>query len=275
MKLVSTGKTISSPEFYKKLRRRRKIKLILLCILLLSLLAGIIFLSRYEKLLIKEIVVADSGVVGKSEIISVLEEKVSGNYLGIFPRRNAFIYPRFSVEEYLLAALPRFKSASVRHAGFETLTVSVVERETYAVYCVDDNDDSCYFIDEEGFIFDLSPSFTRGVYFVYYHATTTEPVIGTYFVSPEEFTLFSQVLSSLTPLGIEPVSLNVKARELEIMTSGGTKIIWPRESDPAFVYSNLEAFLNSEVIKAEDNFLERIIYLDLMTTNKIFYRFRE
>lgn len=275
MKLVSTGKTISSPEFYKKLKRKKKVKLILFSSLLLIALIGLVILSRYDKLLIKDIAIADEGVVGKSQIIESLEEKISGNYLWIFPRRNAFIYPRWSVEDYLLASLPRFKSASVHLSGFNTLNVEVVERESHAVYCLKSESESCYFMDEEGFIFDISPSFTRGVYFVYYQATTTEAQIGTHFVSKEEFTRFSQVLASISELGIEPVSLEVRNHELSIMTSRGTEILWPRESDPAFVYSNLEAFLNSEIIKAEGDFLGKIIYLDLMTTNKIFYRFRE
>lgn len=275
MKLVSTGKTISSPEFYKKLKRKKKVKLILISSLLFIALVGLVILSRYDKLLIKDIAIADEGVVGKSQIIESLEGKISGNYLWIFPRRNAFIYPRWSVEDHLLASLPRFKSASVHLSGFNTLNVEVVERESHAVYCLKSESESCYFIDEEGFIFDISPSFTRGVYFVYYQATTTEVQIGTHFVSKEEFARFSQVLASISELGIEPVSLEVRNHELSIMTSRGTEILWPRESDPAFVYSNLEAFLNSEIIKAEGDFLGKIIYLDLMTTNKIFYRFRE
>jgi hypothetical protein len=66
----------------------------------------------------------------------------------------------------------------------------------------------------------------------------------------------------------------VGEEEYSLQLSAGGEILWTTESDSRIIYSNLEAFLSAPAISTEDNFLDKIEYLDLRTKNKVFYKFR-
>jgi hypothetical protein len=98
--------------------------------------------------------------------------------------------------------------------------------------------------------------------------------MGQKLMESNEFKSLTPFMSDLSPLGIYPAMLQVKADEFSIFLSNGAEILWNRSEDLALVRANLEAFLNSEAIKKEKNFLDRIESLDLRTENKVFYKFR-
>ena len=273
MKIVSSGRVLNSPAFYQKKKKKRQIRFILLSLGCLALLSSLVYLSRQERFLITEVTILGEDVVDKDKIVQTTERLLSGHYLWIIPRANAFIYPRRAIEENLLKEFPRFKSVDLNLSRSRTLLVSVEERTPFALYCADAS--QCYFFDEDGFIFADAPSFSGNVYFIYrIEVPITEP-LGQRFLSPEEFQPLPKFIQELSTLGISSLALEVGEAEYRLVLDNSGKIIWQRDSDLAIVYANLEAFLLDETIQAQNNFLDRILYLDLRTTNKVFYKFRE
>ena len=63
--------------------------------------------------------------------------------------------------------------------------------------------------------------------------------------------------------------------EYKLFLSNNGQIIWRRNSDLALIGLNLEAFLSDDSIQAQSNFLDKILYLDLRTENKVFYKFKD
>jgi len=76
-------------------------------------------------------------------------------------------------------------------------------------------------------------------------------------------------------LGIESLALDVGDSEYRLTMLESGQIIWRRDSNLTLIKSNLEAFLSDNSIRAQENFLDRILYLDLRTENKVFYKFRD
>ena len=153
----------------------------------------------------------------------------------------------------------------------QKLLITVEERAPFALYCISD----CFFLDEEGFIFANAPSFSSGVYFVY---VTENPVLnplGKRFITIEEFESLSRFKETLAMLGIESLALDVGDSEYRLTMLESGQIIWRRDSNLTLIKSNLEAFLSDNSIRAQENFLDRILYLDLRTENKVFYKFRD
>ncbi|OGE82858.1 MAG: hypothetical protein A2846_01265 [Candidatus Doudnabacteria bacterium RIFCSPHIGHO2_01_FULL_49_9] len=280
MKIISKGKVLNSAEFYKKKQRRRRIKLALLFIGLISLLSLLIYLSRYEQFLIAEVRVPGEEVIDKDKIVSRVESLLSGYYLWIIPRANALFYPKHTIEDSLLVEFPRFKSVDLSLSEIQTLIVTVEEREPFALYCV--GTPECFFVDEEGLIFALAPSFSGAVYFIYTTESPIESPLGQKFLSVEEFKKLSRFMDTLEILDIYPVSLKVGDDEYSLSLpnlpagrQGGGEIMWRKDSNLDLVYSNLEAFLSDDSIRVQENFLEKILYLDLRTDNKVFYKFKD
>ena len=212
-------------------------------------------------------------VIDKAEIEKIARDMLSDYYLWIFPRANSLIYPKKDIESALFEKFPRFQSVDLDLKGLKTLNITVEERVPFALYCP--RVSKCYFLDKEGLIFALAPSFTGTVYFLYTTEDKIENPIGERFMSVEEFKTLPKFIETLTTLGIHSKALEVGKSEYRLSLQTDGEVIWPRDSDLAVIYSNLEAFLSSKPIKGQSNFLNKILYLDLRTDNKVFYRFRE
>src|SRR3989344_2019457 len=285
MKIVSSGKVLNSREFYKKKKRRKRIQLVFLSIGFLSVLSSLIYFSRQERFLVAEVMVLGEDVIDKEEIRGVAERLLRGYYFWIVPRANSFVYPRRTIERGLVEEFPRLKSADLDLSEPNTLYITVDERLPFALYCANASNfvntslsaqaDKCYFLDEEGFIFALAPFFSGVTYFIYATENQIENPIGKRFVMAEEFKLLTKFIENLEALNIRSLALEFGDDEYNLFLSGGGQIKWRRGGDLTVIHSNLEAFLSDDSIQVQSNFLDKILYLDLRTENKVFYKFKD
>jgi hypothetical protein len=273
MKIVSKGRVLNSSEFYKKKQKRRRIQLVFVSISFILLISSFIYLSRHEQLQIVEIIVLGEEVVGKEEIVSTVKELLTGHYLRTVPKANAFLYPRQVIRENLFKEFPRFKSVDLDVNNFHTLSIDVEERAPFALYCA--NKSECYFLDEDGLIFALAPSFSGAIYFIYTTEKAIEKPLGERLISIEEFRQLLKFMETLATLNIYPSGLELGKDEYKLLLPTGGEIIWRRESDLTFIRSNLEAFLSDDSIQAQKNFLDKVVYLDLRVDDKVFYRIKD
>lgn len=279
MKIVSSGKVLNSPAFYKKKKLRRRIKYTLVTILFLAAVCSLIYLLRQEDFLIREVVIVEQSTMDKEEITANAENLLAGNYFWVVPRANKFIYPRYSIEQSLLDNFPRLLSVNFKIDTENNLVVTVKEREPFALYCAGalnpDVTSDCYFMDNEGLIFSLAPSFTGNVYFIFSTLTPIEEPIGTNFIPASEFHALLQFMASLKEFDIVPLALGLGDDEYSLSLPNSGQILWKRDVDFNLVYSNLEAFFSDDAIKSQEDFLDKVLYLDLGTENKVRWKFKD
>ena len=271
MKIVSSGRVLNSAAFYKKKKRRKRLQLILLFVGALAIIFSLIYFFRQEQFLITTVMVTRENVIDKEEIIQTVQYLLDDYYLWVIPRSNTFIYPRRTIEQNLTEAFPRLKSIDLDLDEFKTLVITVEERAPFALYCIGDK---CFFLDKEGLIFTPAPSFSTGVYFIYRTEELIENPIGKRFVTPEEFGSLLKFMETLSILNIRPSTLEIGIDDYSLFLSDGGRIIWRRGDDLLLIRSNLETFLSNDSIRAQSDFLEKILYLDLRTENKVFYKFK-
>ncbi|MDO8569824.1 MAG: hypothetical protein Q7R89_03600 [bacterium] len=278
-KIVSSGKVLNSREFYKKKTRKKRIQLILLSIGFLSILSVLVYFSRQEQFLITEVEIRGENVVDKEEIIQITQNLLTGYYLWVIPRANTLIYPHRTIARSLLEKSPRLKSVNLNLDEHQRLLITVEVRVPFALYCKNASNprDSteCFFLDEEGFIFAHAPSFSRGVYFVYVTEDPIENPIGKRLLTTEEFKSLRKFIETLLVLNIQSLELEVGDSEYRLSLLNNGQIIWRREGDLALIHSNLETFLSNDSIRAQSDFLDKILYLDLRIENKVFYKFKK
>ena len=270
MKIISSGRGIHSPEFYKKKQKARRIRWVVSIIIILILAVLAVYFFRWERFIISEVAVADVIAVDREEIKNVVDAEIRGYYLFVIPKANAFIYRKSFIKERLLKEFPRFKSLELDLRGFKQIFISGEERKPFALYCATE----CFFLDNEGLIFALAPSFSDGVYFIYKMENPLENPLGQKLLSDLEFGSMVNFIESISTLGVSAVSLEISEDDYRLFLSGGGEIVWRTDVDLNLIYSNLEAFLTDEAIKSQIDFLDKIEYLDLRTENKVFYRFR-
>ena len=272
MKIVSSGKGIHSQGFYEKKRRARKIKFVVSSFGIITFLIISVFVSRHDRFLVSEVLVSGDGGDLNNEIIKSVEEVTSGRYLWIIPKMSTFLYPRQEIESKLAQEFPRFKSTKLNIDNFQVLNIAVTAREPFARYCA--TSEECYLLDENGFIFSVSPTSDES-YLTYSLEEVVDSPVGKSLLPEETFTALSKFIDSLSELGIIPVALKINKVHYVLSLTNGAEILWQRGSEPALVKSNLSAFLANDTIRARGDFWDKILYLDLRTENKVFYKFRE
>jgi hypothetical protein len=165
------------------------------------------------------------------------------------------------------------------------LEIRVLEHVPSALYCSDTTESgdslatnhtkNCFFIDEEGLIFAPAPSFSEGVYFIYFTHNVLDNPIGQRLLSLEEFHVLSEFRAKLLLLEIQSTAIEIDDSEYHLLMPSGGQIMWRKSNDYSIIYSNLEAFLGNHTIRSQTDFLAKVLYLDLRTTNKVFYKFKE
>jgi hypothetical protein len=270
MKIVSTGRTISTSEYLERKQRARRKRLYILLGSLAALLVALISVLRLPSLQITEVAAAGVPATGADEVEAKAREYLAGSYLWIVPKTNTFLYPKARLERELGREFPRLSAVAVSLEGAHLLKVEGVERKPFALYC----NDVCYFLDETGFTFDISPSFSDGVYFTYTTAVPLENPLGRQFLTPAEFESLAAFVAGVRKVGVEPHSLELSETEGTVILATGATIKFSRGADTQALARALESFLASDEIKGEKDFWARLSTLDMRTANKVFYTFK-
>jgi hypothetical protein len=272
-------RTLHSPEFKKKILRRRRIKIAIWTTILIIFIALPIYLSRINHFLISEIVVEGNAATSDDEIKAIARDLISGNYLWLIPKRNALIYPRGTIKEILHRKIPRLTMIDLNIDSANTLVITVDERAPDSLYCEDistlSNPTNCFFLDESGYIFSKAPLFSGDVYFIYATEVPIPEPLTKNILTPEEFSKLDMFIKDLPFLDPNPRALVIDDEEYNLVLPSGGKIIWKRGDDLALIRSNLEAFILDPATKRDKTFLDRVQYLDLRFENKVFYKLRE
>jgi len=130
--------------------------------------------SHKGKWRIDQINISGTDTATADTVRSLVRQKLEGNYFFVYARNNSFLYPKSETEDMLLETFPRIKKVEVMRTDDHTIMVTIAEREPYALWCGEkyrpelSSFPLCYFIDSDGFVFDHSPTFSRGVYVVVY-----------------------------------------------------------------------------------------------------------
>ena len=88
---------LNSPRLLE-LKKERRIailnKILMMLFGLIALFSLFAYLSRLEGLNIKEIVINGNKIVDMQMVQDTVNEKISGKYLWLFPKKNIVIYPK-------------------------------------------------------------------------------------------------------------------------------------------------------------------------------------
>ncbi|MFA6524026.1 MAG: hypothetical protein WC264_00765 [Candidatus Paceibacterota bacterium] len=277
-------------ELKRKKRRILRNKIIFFVIIFIIFLTGLIFLSRWENININTIRVLENKVVETKDIVNIIHSKIDGHYLGLFPKTNFILLPNRAIKNELHSKFKRLKDIKIDTTDTNTLEITVSEYNGKYTWCGNDipldespEENKCYFMDENGYIFDEAIYFSGNVYFKFFGKIKddTENPIGSYFL-PENFTQIISFVDNLKQMGIKLSSLLTKEDgDIEIYLKPNNsvnipKIIFKSTSDFNKVAENLQSVLTTEPFQSDfKNKYSSLLYIDLRFGNKVYYKFAE
>lgn len=284
---------LNSPRLaeLKKSRRREFENKILVCLLALAILLGFFsYFSHLPILNISEVQVSGNNVVDTKSVQDVVNKEISGSYSHLFPRTNIFIYPENKIKAELIKDFPRLETVNLSIKKDKILQVDVVERSPKYAWCgatipdvANGSPEKCYFMDDNGYIFDTAPFFSGQIYFKFYGKTdmTGDDPAGSTFALGL-FAKLIQFKDTLAGMNLKPTSLNFEdTGDIEINLSssavaGAThpKIIFNEDEDFQTIAENLDSALSTDpLMSLFKNKYSTLEYIDLRYGNKVYYKF--
>ena len=274
-------------EYLKKKRNRKFLKYgvaVFLTILIIGLLS---YISHRPKIRINGVKLSGGILVTQADVETKSLEYLNGSYLWLFPKNNAFLYPRKGLEKYLKENFKRIDTISIGLKGFQTLDIKIAERKPFAIWCdtlpgdeviSEDgySDTRCYFMDQNSAVFAPSPQFSGDAYFKYYGRVSTSSPLGNYYISSTtEFAEISDFVSNVKNLSIHPLYIVAKENdEFSLVLSGGGEIYFDMKGSLSKTTKNLEALLQTPDLAKNLNGNLPINYIDLRYGNKLFYKLK-
>jgi hypothetical protein len=290
----------------KRNRKKTFLNKILFSLLgVLVFLGFLVYLSRLSSLNISNIEITGNQIVDTNSIKQAIQTEMSGKYLWIFPKTDIFFYPQKAIVETLQDKFNRLENISLSIKNDKTLAVSVSERKALYTWCGTTPDvaipqsgspttgDTCYFVDENGYIFDQAPYFSGGVYFKFYGTPDVaipqsgSPTTGAADPSGSYFSqqYFKQLISFkdiLIEFGLKPVAIYVTGdQNVEVFlanqapSTNQPQIKFKLNGDYENIAENLKAALTTEPLQTEfKNKYATLQYIDLRFGNKVYYKFQ-
>lgn len=285
----STNQTSRIGEIRKQRARIVRFKVLFVLVGLLVLLTGVVLLMRLQSLRINTITVSGTNVIDPKDVQKIVEDELKQNYVYVFPKQNGLLFPRHTIRQKLFDAFPRFEQVAIGHPSLREITITVMERESVYLWCgmrvpgVDSPDTSCYYVDENGFIFSKAPYFSGTVYFRFFGSNKpileSDPIGES--VLPQ--TLWNQIVllkENLESLGFAPHSLAIyNGGEYAFLLSGvpvdtKLRIVFGDKYDFKKIFSNLSSALEVEPLKTDITKKFTLLeYIDLRYDNKVYYKF--
>jgi hypothetical protein len=255
---------------------------------------GCVYISRISIFQINRVEVIGNKVVDTEAITEIAQKEMVGKYLWLFPKINILLYPRNAIKKELSNNFRRLNTINLNIKTKNTLQITVTERTGVYTWCGPARNmtdttgitkaEKCYFMDENGYIFDEAPYFSGEVYFKFYGLTnikdSSNPVGSSF--GEKDFKQLISFKNVLVNLGMKPTALySSEDGDIHVLLSGGItgktgpEIILKADSDFGVMAENLQAALSTEPFQSDfKNKYSSLVYIDLRYGNKVFYKFK-
>lgn len=297
-------KTRYHSKKYEEQKKEERVRLvyasILITLIILAVLAAVTRLAAFE---IRQVYVVGNTVVGTDEIIREVAQELDGSYFFLFGKNTSLAAPKGAIEERVRERFRRVKTALVETRDKHSLNVAITERTPFALWCglsdpsifltgtttgqaqdisrEDEEEESCYFLDDTGLIFSQAPHFSGYVFFKYYGgdvAYNYESPIGSHFASPERFTKVVNFIDSLGEIGLNTVELHSNDEDSALIVESDMfgsgidgKVLFNTDDPIEKVYENIRVVLENNALNSDERRLD-VEYIDLRFGNKVFYK---
>ncbi len=284
---------LTSPRV-KDMKHKRRVSrirlLVLILILIVAIIGALAYFSGSHRLTIHTVTVTGTQIINISDVQSVVNNDLAGKYVYLFTRADTIIYPHDRIYKDLTHAFPRIQTLTITRSGWNTLQVSIAERAGAFLYCGThipenkiDQGENCYYVNNDGYIFDKAPYFSGNIYFKYYLdlGSNTDNPLGTQMVSPDRFHQLTGFVDKVTALGFKPIYISLDASGIYKLyldhsaVASSPIILFNADNDLSTIADNLsDAMKTSEFANDINSKYATLLYIDLRFKDKVLYKFQ-
>lgn len=287
MKDIPTSPRIALIKRNRKVGRIRFI--ILFIVLFISIVVCLSYFSSHKRIVINKIIVTGNSIIDSKELEQNVNQIISGKYISLFARANFLIYPKARIYRDLSTSFPRIEILNINREGLNTLHLSIVERAGSFLYCglllpenKEEVGENCFFVNNDGLIFDEAPYFSGNIYFKYYTdiKMLDGKVLGSQVFDIDRFHQLARFIDGVTLLGFKPIYLvktvdNSYSLYLKSINNKlKPKVIFKEENDLVIILDNFKtAMMEKEFADEINSKYNTLSYIDLRFKNKVLYKF--
>lgn len=277
-----------------QIKRKRRLHTIRLSIFFLILFVSIVwalsFFSYDKHIVIDNITITGTHIINQDDVKSEIYKNISGKYIYLFSKSNSLIYPRKEIYNDLRLKFPRIETLSISRQGLKTLRIDISERTGSFLYCgidipltKDQVGENCYFINNDGYIFDKAPYFSGNVYFKYYATLegNEENPLGQQMISADQFHRIMRFIDKISSIGFKPIYIVLGQDGIDHLylnhgeNSTIPEIIFKDNDDLDLIQDNLSiAMRKNEFANEINSKYNTLLYIDLRFNNKVLYKFQ-
>ena len=261
-------KTTWRPKRFRSVKKFSWRKKLIFFIVLFLILTVVYFLFFSPIFRIKEIKISGNRAITNEEIKNSLDNLLLKKFLIFFNRNNIFLARENDLENILLKDFFRISSIEINKSIFKrTIDLKITERKEAGIFCRGE----CYYIDEEGVIFEKAPQ-TSGTLIVSIKDYSQGGVEIGKNVIDEDFMLrlidLRKSLAEEVGLRVLDFIIEDEDNDLKINTNEGWYLLFDKTRDFKNQLDDLRLVL-TEKIKGERKNLE---YIDLRIENRAYYK---
>jgi hypothetical protein len=254
-------------------QRRRALAAGIAFFILLLFTAALAALAHLHALRLTQVEVAGATPDQAPLVKAYVEAGLAGSYVWLFPRDNAFLYPRGGLERGLLAAFPSLESATISRVGLNTLEVSVSARSPAALWCgaAPATSSACFLLDQNGIAY-AALSFS-GSDFDRYFGALTGSTTPAHYLTPGAFASLAAlvgVLKQADTSGLSSVFVDSN-QDVTVSFGDGFALLFAL-SDADITYQRFTLARQAAVF--EEHPLSDFQYLDLRFGDKLYYKLK-
>jgi len=256
----------------RRLRRRRILVGLaaLLLLLVFGLLAGATWLPFVR---IHAVTVEGHKMVSSEAVERLVWEEIRGGYAFVFAKSNIFLYPKRAIRQELLKRFPTLREARVRADTFQSLSVTLVERQPVALWCgLSASSSGCSLMDEAGVVFAPAVMYSGDAYQKYYGPVTGE-VLPQQFLDTAQFRALWALLDAIEKKqNLRAQTVEVVDGDVQVQFSNAFVLMMPLSLNNGELFERFELALSADPFKTHA--LSDFAYLDLRFGDKLYYKLR-
>lgn len=245
-------------------------------VIFFGVLVFVIFFS--DLLAVQEIQVNGLAEEKKEIFVREIESRLEGKYLDTINRNNILFVPGKRITNDFYEKYKWLEMVSIKKIFPDKLEISLQERDDKIVLC---NDSGCYVIDENGMAFDVyNPEDInqKSKQYLFLKDLANKPVNLNETIFDRETEKFILEISPKLKDRLEVETAdhwevpNRVAPDIRVETQEGWRIFFNREIKLDKEIEMLEVLLRNKIEPSRRKDLE---YIDLRSSNRIFYKFKE
>ncbi len=278
-RLFKKSRLLSHKQLQRK-RRRFFVKVFVLLFVLVLIVVGISYVLRLPALTIATVKVTGDKSSLANDIVTTANNELAGQYLGLFSKKNIFIFPKDELQAEILKLSPKIAAVTMAVGNDNVLAVNPIERKPRALWCDGSfsSTTNCYYLDTAGKIFDPAPSFSGTGFFTYFGGGLSTNPLGSSYLTSSLFSDLDQFRQHVIDRGIPVVALTTVADNeftLTLQNATGTGQILINTATPYdTVLENLTTIWNEEIKPSAKAPARAVDYIDLRYGNKVYFKVR-